>query len=145
LEGTFEVNIDLHWIWHPKLIVKDTEYFVDDEVEITGIVSVWLDMYSKEYFVLEIETIKKLSSSLESLSSNKNKIYVDAIKQVIVIDETLQNQSLTFELVDLQGNIIWEETNVGKSISVANLPGGIYLCRIWQNGRIIYSDKILRR
>ena len=77
-------------------------------------------------------------------NSDKNKVYVDATRQVIVIDETLQNQSFTFELVDLPGNTILKKTNTDESVSIANLPSGIYLCRILQNGQIIYSDKILK-
>ena len=85
------------------------------------------------------------STNIESpLESDKNKIYLDAANQVIVIDETLQNESLTVELIDLQGNTIWKKTNVGESVSVAHLPSGIYLCRVLQNGRMIYSDKILK-
>ena len=109
--------------------------------------SVGIDMYLKEYFKLEIETIKKLSSGtdIESLSSGKNKVYYDDINQVIVMDEALQNQSTTVELIDLQGNAIWKKTNVGETIDIAHLPSGIYLCRVLQNGRMIYSDKILKR
>ena len=90
---------------------------------------------------------KKTSSpgSIPSLSSGKNRIYVDATRQVIVIDETLQNQSLIVELINLQGSTIWKKTNAGESISIANLPSGIYLCRIFQDGKIIYSGKILKR
>jgi len=87
----------------------------------------------------------KPTSITPSLSSNKNNIYYDATNQVIVIDETLQNQSLTFELIDLQGNTILRKTNIGEPISLANFPSGIYLCRILRNGQMIYSDKILKR
>jgi len=89
---------------------------------------------------------KKLGSSgISSLGANKYKVYIDEKKQVIVLDETLQNQSLTFELINLQGNTIWKKTNTGESISIANLPSGIYLCRILQNGQVIYSDKIIKK
>jgi len=101
-----------------------------------------------EFGVLECECKGRKIGSTNILSPsglNKNKVYLDATNQVIVIDETLQNQSLTFELIDLQGNTIWKKTNVGESINIAYLPSGIYLCRILQNGQMIYSDKILKK
>ena len=55
------------------------------------------------------------------------------------------SKSYMFELIDLQGNTILQKQNTGEPVSIANLPSGIYLCRILQDGRIIYSDKILRR
>jgi len=106
------------------------------------------DITISTYYVLRCDCKGKknpLGGSIPSLSSGKNRIYVDATRQVIVIDETLQNQSLIVELINLQGNIIWKKTNAGESISIANLPSGIYLCRILQDGKIIYSDKILKR
>jgi len=88
---------------------------------------------------------KNTSNIVSPLEPNKSKIYLDATKQVIVIDETLQNQSLTFELINMQGSTILKKSNLSESINIANLPSGIYLCRILQNGRIIYSDKIVKK
>jgi len=42
-----------------SLIQVNLEYNMDDEVEITGTVTVWADINSQEYFSLEIETINK--------------------------------------------------------------------------------------
>ena len=82
--------------------------------------------------------------SIPSLSSSgKNRIYVDAAREVIVFDETLQNQSLTVELINLQGKTIVKKTNTGEPVSIAGLPNGIYLYMIRQEGRMIYSGKIL--
>jgi len=89
---------------------------------------------------------KKIASSgiAPPSVSDKNKVYYDATKQVIVIDETLQNQSLTFELIDMQGKMVCRKTNAGNSlIGVANLPNGIYLYRLLQNGQAIHSGKIM--
>ncbi len=83
--------------------------------------------------------------NVPSIEAGKSNVYYDATDQVIVLDETLQNEKLTFELIDLQGNTILKETNTGESISMVNFPSGIYLYRILQNGRVIYSDKILKR
>jgi len=89
---------------------------------------------------------KKISSSdiVSPSESNNNKVYYDATKQVIVIDETLQNQSLIFELVDLQGKVIFK-TNIGNpSIGIANLSKGVYLYRLFLNDKEVYFGKILK-
>ena len=58
--GDYVLSIDLHWVLDDKIIIDEVEYLVDDEVEITGKRTVRQDMHSKEYFNLEIETIKKI-------------------------------------------------------------------------------------
>ena len=99
-----------------------------------------------EYFNLEIETIKKRTFNVESPPSDNGKVYYDANRQVIVIDAALQNQSLTLEIVDVQGKVVLRDTNTSKNnfISVANLTSGVYLYRLSQNKRVVYSGKILK-
>ena len=89
---------------------------------------------------------RKLNSSgtASRSESGRNKIYFDITKQAVVIDETLQNPSSSVELLDLHGKTILKKPNVCKFIHIENFPSGIYLCRILQNGRIVYSDKILK-
>jgi len=96
-------------------------------------------------YTCECKGKKTASSGIVSPSvSDKNKVYFDATKQAIVIDETLQNQSLTFELIDMQGKVVCRKTNAGNSsIGVANLPKGIYLYRLLHNNGAIYSGKIM--
>jgi hypothetical protein len=84
-------------------------------------------------------------SGMSYSDKNKTYVYYDATRQIIIMDETLQNQSSTFELIDLLGNTILKKTSTGESISIANFPSGIYLCRILQNGRMIYISKILKK
>jgi len=89
---------------------------------------------------------KTVSLGIASPSvSDKNTVYFDVAKQAIIIDETLHNQFLTFELINMQGSTILKKTNISESINIAHLPSGIYLCRILQNGRVIYSDKIFKK
>ncbi|MCL2327264.1 MAG: T9SS type A sorting domain-containing protein [Bacteroidetes bacterium] len=89
---------------------------------------------------------KKTSSvSVATPLQSDNKVYFDATNQLIVLDETLQHQSLTLELIDMQGKEVLKKTNMNDSpISVANLPNGVYLYRLLQNGQAIYSGKILK-
>jgi hypothetical protein len=82
------------------------------------------------------------SSIVPPPESSKNKVYYDAANQVIVIDKTLQSQSLTIELYDMQGKVILKK-DAGNTISVAHLPSGIYLYRLLENNRMIYSGKIV--
>jgi len=56
----YVLSINSHWFCGRPIIVDDIEYSEGDEVEITGIVTKWQDIYSKEYFNLEIKSIKKL-------------------------------------------------------------------------------------
>jgi len=151
--GNYILSIDSHWIiCGDELIVDGIEYNVDDEVEITGTISSsGIDIYSVEHFTLEIESIKKLTSpiltlNIDSMFFSNNKIYFDEIRQVIVIDVIFQNQSLTFELVDMQGKVILKKTCIGNnnSISAANLPRGVYIYRLTKEKLVIYSGKILK-
>ena len=58
--GNYVLTINSYWIWDDKMLVNGILYMEGDEVEITGMVSVYLNQFSEEYFSLEIETIKKL-------------------------------------------------------------------------------------
>jgi len=64
--GDYVLTIDSRWIWDTRFIVDDIEYFEDDEVEITGVVRVWINQHSEEYFSIEIETIKKIETNLKN-------------------------------------------------------------------------------
>jgi len=142
----YVLTINFNWIWSDnQLIFENVEYFIGDEVEITGITTTKQDIFSNEYTELEIKNIKKLNSIIESESFSNIKIYYDVIKQVIVINETLQTQSLTFELVDMQGKVILRKTSIDNNdcINVANLLRGVYFYRLMQNGREINIGKLL--
>jgi hypothetical protein len=127
-----------------KLTIGNIEYFVDDSVEIIGYLSVKYDAHSRKYVELEIENIRKTLLSVQSLSLDKNKIYYDAVKQVFILDETLQNQFLTFELVDIQGKIILRKIIDGNYLDMSNLSNGVYLYRLSQNNKVICSGKIIK-
>jgi len=90
---------------------------------------------------------KKTSSTsvLYPLPANENKVYFDIKNQLIVLDETLQHQSLTFELIDTQGKIVFIKKNVdSSSINVANISNGVYIYRLLQKGQTICFGKILK-
>jgi hypothetical protein len=141
----YVLTINSHWICDDKIIFDGVEYQWNDEVEITGTVTVWTEVYTEVVYELEIETIKKIETSIESLSFDNNKIYYNAVNQSIIIDATLQNKSLTLELYDMPGKAILRKTDVGNTISIANLPNGIYLYRLLENNRAIYSGKIVKQ
>jgi len=143
----YVLSYNSHWICDDEITVDDSEYFVDDEVEITGTIITKQDINSNEYIELEIEAIKKSTpSNIEILPSDNNKVYFDATNQIIIIDETLQNQSLALELIDIQGKVILRKTGLGNksSISVANLLNGIYLYRLTRDGMVICTGKIIK-
>ena len=142
----YVLSFNSHWICDDKIVVNGIEYFIDDEVEITGTITTKQDINSNEYTELEIKSIKKLPlSNIETLSFDNKKVYYDAIKQVIVIDKTLLTQSLTFELVDIQGKVILRKIDIrDSSVSIANLLNGVYLYRLIQKEKIIYTGKILK-
>ena len=56
----YVLTINSQWIWNDKIIVNDVEYFLDEEVEITGEVKVWQNQFYEEYYSIEIISIKKL-------------------------------------------------------------------------------------
>lgn len=105
------------------------------------------DFSVMNFFTCKCKGKKISSSDIVSVSPPKfdnDKVYYDVIKQVIVIDETLQNQSLTFELADLQGKVMLKQAYISNtSISVANLLSGIYLYRL-TNDELVISGKILK-
>ncbi|MDR2970790.1 MAG: T9SS type A sorting domain-containing protein [Bacteroidales bacterium] len=138
----YVLTIDSKWIWNSEIIFDGVEYGWNDEVEITGTVTAIIDVYTEDVYELEIETIKKIETSIRSLPFDNNKVYYDAANQVIVIDKTLQSQSLTLELYDMQGKVILKK-DAGNTISVAHLSNGVYLYRLLENNRMIYSGKIV--
>ena len=58
------LSINAKW-FNNRLIIDNIEYFVDDEVEITGIMTTKQDVNSNGYTELEIHAIKKLTSNIE--------------------------------------------------------------------------------
>jgi len=143
----YVLSINSNWICNDRIIVDEVEYLEGDEVEITGRVITGIDIHSEEYFTLEIETIKKsTSSNIETLSSDNSKVYFDAASQTIVIDEILQNQSLILELIDIQGKVVLRKAGLGNksSISVTNLLSGVYLYRLTKDGMAIRTGKIIK-
>jgi hypothetical protein len=144
VSADYVLTIRSNWIWSDRMTVNGVEYLVNDEVEIKGTVRADTDMHSEEYLSLEIETIKKLSSSINSSSFNKNKVHYNNASQIIVIDEDLQNQSIVFELIDMQGKVILQKTGVNNSISIENLPNGVYVYRLLENNQIICWGKIIK-
>ena len=139
----YVLTINSFWIWDDPFIFDGVEYGWDDEVEITGTVTVWTEIYSEVVFELEIEAIKKLVG-IETLPFDNTKVYYDATNQSIVIDKTLQNQSVTLELYDMQGRAVLRKTDADATVSIANLPNGMYLYRLLQNNRITCSGKLLK-
>jgi len=55
----YYLMIDSHYICG-KLVVDNVEYILDDEVEVIGKVTIERNKPYEEYFIIEIETIKKL-------------------------------------------------------------------------------------
>ena len=146
--GNYILSVNSQWICGEPLIVDGIVYEMDDEVEITGTVrSSGIDMYLVEHFTLEIETIKKIKlSDINSQAKSDNKVCFDAANQRIVIDETLKDQGLTFELTDIQGRIVFRKTNVDNGfISVTDLQSGVYLYRLLQGHQTAYSGKIVKQ
>lgn len=138
----YVLTINSNWIWsNNRLIIGDVEYFIDDEVEIIGITTTKQDINSNEYTELEIK--QTTTSNVEFVSLNKSAVYYDAIKQIIVI-ETLRNKSFIFELVNMQGKVILRKTNACDTISIANLPIGVYVYRLLENKQVIFNGKILK-
>jgi hypothetical protein len=139
----YVLTINSYWIWNDPFLFDGVEYGWNDEVEITGTVTEFIGVYTKDVYELEIETIKKVGTGIGTLPFD-NKVYYDATNQVIVIDKTLQNQFSTLELYDMQGKVILRKTDAGNTISIANLPSGVYLYRLSQNNRAICSGKVVK-
>ena len=137
------LTIDSEWIQSDVLLFDGITYAIGDEVEITGVTYAKETDYTTKYIELEIETIKK-TIGLESVSIN-DKVYYDRTSQCIVIEKTLQDQPLTFELVDIHGRIVLQKTaiNNNNAINVSKLLQGVYLYRLTQNGQVIKTDKLL--
>jgi len=131
--------------WGEKLIIEDTEYFLDDRVVITGTTNIKQyinsEGYWREYLELEIETIEKLSP-------DRN------IQQYLGTYEVQEDRYCCgFELMWTRRDMTWNayaayvvcsKTSLGNSsIGVANLPKGIYLYRLLQNNGAVHSGKLM--
>ena len=144
--GDFIFTINSQYISsNSKLIVDGVEYFREDMVRATGIIS-RKEGLRRPYNEFEIKTIEKMSfNTVATTKSNNKKVYYNAAQQAIVIDETLQNQLSAFELMDLQGRVLLKQTNSGgTSIGMANLPDGVYLYRLLLKNRETYFGKIIK-
>jgi hypothetical protein len=75
---------------------------------------------------------------------NQNSIFYNAENHIITIKEPLLNQFSIFELVDMHGKIILRTNNVSNTINITNIPNGVYVYRLLENSRVIYSGKILK-
>jgi hypothetical protein len=140
----YVLTINNEWIQDDVLFFEGVMYAVGDEVEIIGVTFAKENDYATKYVELEIEAINKITN-VESLPINNFEVYYNTINQIIVIDGMPQNQTFTFELLDVQGNVVLREPDIRnkRSISVANLLSGIYLYRFIQDGHVIKTDKLL--
>jgi len=85
-----------------------------------------------------------ISPSIKNIATIQNNIYYNSINQEIVIDEVLQNQSLTLVLYDMLGKMIISKTDVGNTVSIANLPNGVYVYRLLENKQVISKGKVVK-
>ena len=143
--NNYVLTINSNWIWsNNKLIVYDIEYLIDDEVEITGITTSKQDINSKEYIELEIDAIKKWTTNIKSLFFDSEKIYYNPLTQEITIEKPIQPQFLTLELYDMLGKMILRKTDVGNTVSIANLHQGVYVYRLLEDNRVVGVGKVVR-
>ena len=139
----YVLTINSNWIWEEKLTFDGIEYWEEDEVEITGTVTFIEDVFTKDIYELEIESIKKIEEGIVVPSKPENKVYYDVVNQLLIFDETLQKQSLTLELYDLQGRVVLKP-ETGRSVSIAHLPTGVYVFRITTKTETI-TQKIIKQ
>ena len=106
-------------------------------------------IFDKQFFVekdCQCKGKKTTSQNIETaFEADKNKIYYDAVNQAIIIDEKLQNQFLELELYNTQGQIMLKSNFNNNSVTISNLPNGMYLCRLLQNGQLIFVNKIIKK
>ena len=94
--------------------------------------------------IYSCDNCKAGSSNAISLSTTKQKqIYYNAEKQEIVIEESLQNQSLTLELYDILGKMLSSIVDA-NTVSIIHLPNGVYVYRLLENNKVISSGKIVK-
>jgi hypothetical protein len=74
----------------------------------------------------------KKSTNVVLLPTKPTRVYYNTINQTIIIDEALQNQSLTLVLYDIQGKMLLRKINVSNFINIAHLPQGVYVYRLLQ-------------
>ena len=94
----------------------------------------FFDEYPHLIFNAGCDNCREGSTNIVLLPAKQNKVYYNAINQTIIIDEALQNQSLTLELYDMQGKMLLRKTEVSNSINVADLPQGVYVLKVIKNG-----------
>jgi len=134
--NNYVLTINSYWIWSENnLIFEDVEYFIDDEVEITGIITPKQDLQFNEYTELEIKTIKKLNFIHDVADDFQIKLYPNPTTGVLnLIQERITNYELGInkvEIFDIYGkkhHLITPSSN--HLINVAHLPAGIYFLKI---------------
>ena len=144
--GGFIFTINSQFISkNSKLMVDNIEYFNGDDVIVTGIIAQKEGLRWGPYIEIEIEKMEKMyfnTISFMKLSDN-TKVHYNVIGQEIVIEESLQNQSLILELYDILGRMLLKQTDA-NTVSIANLPNGVYVYRLLDNNKIISSGKVVK-
>ena len=155
----FVLSINSHWITDNKIVVDGIEYFEGDEVQITGTVTVLQDMYSEEYFELEIETIiswvggnfenpecPPLNIEQTDTSTTAGiKVYPNSANTMLhIVLAEFSNGSLV--LYDLHGKAVLTQSINGTNavMNIDSLASGNYILCLIQNGSKSKGVKVVK-
>ena len=88
-----------------------------------------------------------LDSTNELLSGKDIEVSPNPTIERININSKSISQFSTFELLDIQGHIVLntEISNVQNSISLSGIAKGLYLFKIMDNGKLLYTGKIVKQ
>ncbi len=76
------------------------------------------------------------------------KLYPNPFTESVVLQlsQTVADTKSTVVITDLAGRQLLSQTVSGKTVRIgSNLSKGIYVLQVWQNGKLIYHDKLLKQ
>jgi hypothetical protein len=135
----YVLKIKSKWIFaHQEYFIFDgIKYFFDDEVEITGIVSIWGG--NGKDFELEIETIRKLPTNIEDIKTSgvDFSVYPNPNDGNFTVRIEGEIEPYTLELLNtLGGQLGFINCNENYvNINRADLSVGIYFVKLTMNGK----------
>ncbi|HTO38862.1 MAG TPA: T9SS type A sorting domain-containing protein [Brumimicrobium sp.] len=74
-------------------------------------------------------------------------IYPNPVKEVLIIDNNSQLKSGNIRITDVSGKLVYQQKikNLKTEVNIVSFPMGIYFVSVEDNGKIIKTEKIVKK
>lgn len=128
-----------------------THFGLGNATKIQQIQIKWPSGLIENFSGLNINSMNNLTEgtgtmALNEVEKSKFNVYPNPVKDTLFVEGKLNSNS-KLELINSEGKKIQSfdlESNNKTTISLSNFPKGIYFYKILENGKLVYSGKILK-